>query len=228
LENSYAVEIGMRYGQPSISDAIKGLLARGVSEIRLLPLFPQHAEASRGSVITEFGRSLTLLDESIPVRVISPFFDHPGYIKAIAEIGRPILLHTRPDTILFSFHGLPERRSQKADAYRDQCCTTARLIIKELQVENSDWTVTYQSRMRPMRWITPYTDHYLLDCLKRGKRRFLVFSPAFVADCLETLEEIGVRLRDFALANGAESLDLVPSLNSHPTWVKAVAEMVST
>ena len=159
-------------------------------------------------------------------------------------MGRPVLAEARPDHVLFSFHGLPERQVKKSDltgahclaradccdaqvpanrwCYRMQCFFTARALAQRLGLDPAKWTVTFQSRLGRTPWIKPYTDLVIPELARGGAKRLAVFCPAFVADCLETLEEIGIRAKDQFLAHGGEALTLVPSLNAHPPWVRGI------
>jgi ferrochelatase len=178
---------------------------------------------------------------------IPPFHADPGFIEAFAEVGRPVLARERPDHVIFSFHGLPERQVRKADTtgqhclasagccdrlipanagcYRAQCLATARALSAALGLAAGGHSTTFQSRLGRTPWIQPYTDAVLPELARAGKRRIVVFSPAFVADCLETLEEIALRAREDFRAAGGDELVLVPSLNATPRWVEAVATM---
>ncbi len=247
LGPTYAVEVGMRYGNPSIQVAMQKLIEKGVSEIRVLPLFPQYAESSTETAIAEVKRIHGGEKTSPLLKFFPPFYNHPGFIQSFVEIGRPVLEKVKPDQVIFSFHGLPERHLRKLDrtghhcfasehccdeigsananCYRAQCFSTARAIAQGLG--EKDYLVTFQSRLGRTPWIKPYTDLEIVRLAQSGKKRFVVFSPAFVADCLETLEEIGIRARESVLANGAEALELVPSLNTHPRWVEAVCSFTS-
>ena len=239
------VEIGMRYGQPSIASAVEKLMSRGVTDLTLLPLFPQYASASWGSAVEEALRVIKSEWNLPAIRVLPPFFDHPGYISGFAEIGRPVLERVKPDHTLFSFHGLPERQIRKSDkgnhclgsehccregdngfCYRAQCFRTADLIAQELRLGPERYSVSFQSRLGRTPWIKPYTDLHIVELARQGIKKVVVFSPAFVTDCLETLEEIGIRLQKLARKNGIETLELVPSLNDHPSWVETVIKMV--
>ena len=256
LGGEYAVELGMRYGQPSIEGAIKNLIRKNVSEIRVLPLFPQYAASSTGSAIAEVYRVAKQEWDPPPLKILPPFFDQDGFVDGFKEIGRPILERVRPDHVLFSFHGLPERHIRKSDAtetclvaedccpsvnrpcrveekdvksrycYRFQCFATAHAIAKKLNLNEQDYTVCFQSRLGRTPWIKPYTDLVIPDLVKAGKKRLVVFCPSFVADCLETLEEIGLRANHSAKEAGAEVLELVPSLNAHSFWIQTVCERV--
>jgi ferrochelatase len=230
----------MRYGRPSLAQAAGRLKDAGVARPVVFPLYPQEADSSTGS-------SLDALRPLLPdAPVVAPFYDHPAFLGAFAAVGRPVLEGLHPDHVLFSFHGLPVRHILKADrtgahclasaaccdaivdanrhCYRAHCFATARGIARELGLAAGSYSVAFQSRLTP-RWIVPFTDHVLPELARAGKRRLAVFCPAFVADCLETLEEIGIRGREAFLAAGGEDLRLVPSLNATPDWVEAVCRL---
>ncbi|MBI1909270.1 MAG: ferrochelatase [Deltaproteobacteria bacterium] len=226
LGEDYVVEIGMRYGTPSIESGLKKLMEKKVSCLKVLPLFPQQASSSTGSAIEEFFRVAGRLRQIPPVQILPPFYDCEGFLDSFAEIGRPLVEKARPDHILFSFHGLPERHIAKGDPYQMQALFTARAIARRLGLAEGSYSVTFQSRLGRTPWIRPYTDRTLLDLVRQGKKRFLVFCPSFVADCLETLEEIAIRNREAVLAAGGEEVILVPSLNTHPRWVETVCDLV--
>jgi protoheme ferro-lyase len=193
--------------------------------------------------------SLAQLLPVIPInKELTAFFDDPGFIAAWEAVGRPVLESAKPDHVLFSFHGLPERQIRKADdsgshclthaaccdtiqlvnrnCYRAQCFATARHIATALRLPADRYTVSFQSRLGRDPWIKPYTDHLLRDFPEKGVKRLVVFCPAFVADCLETLEEIELRGRDAFLAAGGDAFAMVPSLNTHPRWVETVVELI--
>jgi len=247
LGQGYAVELGMRYGSPSIETAMKRLVERGASELRVLPLYPQYSTSATGSSQEEVFRVAKRMGNSLPLRFLMPFFEHPGFIRAFAEIGAPRLEEFKPDHVLFSFHGLPERQIEKVDTggnhclksphccdkvipanglcYRAHSFATARAIAAELKLAPENFSVSFQSRLGRTPWIKPYTDLVLPELIRSGKKRIAVYCPSFVADCLETLEEIGIRAREQAEALGGK-VELIPSLNANATWVDAVCEMV--
>lgn len=249
LGDGYLVEFGMRYGSPSISDALDKLIAADVTAIRVLPLFPQYASSASGSATV---RTMELLAErgNVPaVTFLSEFYDEPGYIAAVASVAAPELERFEPDHILFSYHGLPERQVKKADpsgqyclgaadccdtigpinshCYRAQCFATTRLVASELNLSPDSYATAFQSRLAGTPWITPQTDRVLQSLHDSGIRRLAVFTNSFVADCLETLEEIGIRLKKQWMDLGGEDLLLIPCVNETPTWVDAVVSMVS-
>ena len=247
--HGYQVEFGMRYGTPTIRSAIDRLLAAGVSEIRVLPLFPQYASSAGGSAVAKAMEILGAMWNIPPVSFLPEFYDHPGYIRAIAEVGAPDLAAFKPDHILFSYHGLPERHIKKADpagshcfasdsccdeisaanqrCYRAQCFATTRLVASELELAADSRSTAFQSRLAGTPWITPQTDKVLQGLHDDGVRRLAVFTNSFVSDCLETLEEIGIRLRNQWTQLGGEDLLLIPCVNETQSWVNSVAEMVS-
>lgn len=247
LGEDYVVKMAMRYGNPSIRSALESLVSQDVSKILVLPLYPQYTQATTVSCVNEVHWAAHKIKLSIPVEFLPSFCDHSSFIRAFAEKGRKQLRGIALDHIIFSFHGLPEAQIKKADAsgccliqptccdqfsdvnkdcYRAQCFQTARLIAKNLGLNRENYTVSFQSRIKLKNWIEPYTDQELVRLAREGKKRVAVFCPSFVADCLETLEEIGIRGRQLFVKDGGEVFEVVPSLNDDPLWIEAVYEMV--
>lgn len=242
------VELGMRYGTPSIEEALGKLRAQGVDRLVILPLFPQYASSTTGTALEEVYRIVGSWWHMPAIRVVEPFFDHAGFIRAFEHVGTPHLASFAPDHVLFSFHGLPERHVTRGDdsgshclassgccdrlttvnqsCYRAQCFATARRLAQALDLPGDRYSVSFQSRLGRTPWIKPYTDEALEALAKGGVKRLAVMCPAFTADCLETLEEIGQRAREAFREHGGEDLALVPSLNAHPSWVEAVVDLV--
>ena len=204
-----SVAYAMRYGEPSIGGALAKL-----ADPVVVPLYPQYAQSTTGSV-------LDVLPRGVPV--VRGFHDHPAYIAALAasvrrhweECGRGLML-------LISFHGLPQRMARD---YETQCRTTAALLARALELRDAEWRVTFQSRFGYARWLEPYTEQTLIELARDGLRRADVICPGFVADCLETLEEIGIRARRRFEEAGGESLELVACLNDSPEWIAALGEI---
>jgi ferrochelatase len=248
LGTRFEVALGMRYGSPSIRSALDSLCAAGVAEIVVLPLFPQYSSAATGSALARVFEHLSELREIPPVRTLSSFFDHPGFISAFAKTSREQLDRFGADHVLFSYHGLPESHVRASDStsghclaresccdelrpvngscYRAQCFATTRALSAALELDAEHHSIAFQSRLGRTPWIQPYTDARLAELAEKGVKRLAVICPAFVADCLETLEEIGMRGAEQWQALGGEELLLVPSLNAEPAWVEAVAAMV--
>jgi ferrochelatase len=242
LGDTWQVELAMRYGNPSIESALDKLAAAKVDRIVVLPLFPQYATSSTGTAVARV-MELASAKWTMPALDFVPaFYDDPGFLTAFAEVARPALDAAQPDHILFSFHGLPMRQITKTDisgahcfqsatccdslanpnCYRAQCFSTARTLAKRLGIPLEQYTICFQSRLGKTPWIQPFTDVELDRLAKEGKKRLAVLCPAFVADCLETLEEIGIRANEQFKAGGGESVTLVPSLNATPAWIDAV------
>jgi ferrochelatase len=244
----WAVELGMRYGRPSIAAALEELRQAGARRVVVFPLFPQYAASTTGSTVAEVCRVAGREWIAPPMSFVEAFYDRPAFIDAFAAVGRPVLETEHPDHVLLSFHGLPERHLRKGDesgrhclvkadccahigeanrnCYRAQCFATARALAARLGLAEGGWSVSFQSRLGRARWIHPYTDAVIARLAAQGKKRLVVFCPAFVADCLETLEEIGIRGKEQFLAAGGERLTLVPSLNASPAWADAVVGIV--
>jgi protoporphyrin/coproporphyrin ferrochelatase len=249
LGPTWAVELGMRYGNPSIASGLDKLQAAGCERLVVFPLYPQYSSAGGGSTLEEVMRVVAAQWVVPDVSTVGPFYADPDFVKAFADVGAPILAAERPDHVLMSFHGLPERHMRKAvppgseclavadccasiradnrHCYRAQCYATARAMAAALGLGEDKYSVCFQSRLGGDPWIRPYTDERIVELGKAGHKRVCVFCPAFVADCLETLEEIGMRADADFRAAGGEKVTLVPSLNSHPSWVSAVVKLVT-
>jgi len=246
LGDEYQVELAMRYQSPSIQSALDRLKANLVSDIKVIPLFPQYASASTGSV---HDKVMELVKEwqTIPnISFINSFHDNEKMIETFANNGRKYQPETY-DHILFSFHGLPQRQIMKCDHTGnyclkvDGCCNTlndtnkfcysaqsydtARLIAEKLDLPQEKYTVCFQSRLGSDPWVQPYTSEIVAKLAKEGKKRLLVFCPAFVADCLETVYEVTEEYGAEFKALGGEHVQLVESLNDAPLWIDAIAEM---
>jgi ferrochelatase len=248
LGDDWAVELAMRYGVPSIDAAMDRLAAADVERIVVVPLFPQYASASTGSALDAVYAAAAERHNVPPLHVLPSFYAEPGFVRAVAAVARELPEEELPDHVLISFHGLPERQVKKSDTtgkhclasetccdaigpanrfcYRAQCTATARALARALGLRAEHWTLAFQSRLGRTPWIQPYTDEVLPQLYERGVRRLAVVCPSFVADCLETLEEIGLRAREQWLGLGGEALSLIPCVNAHPVWVEALATWI--
>ena len=247
LGGEWRVELAMRYGQPSIEAGLDALIAAKVDKIVVLPLFPQHAMSSTETAVARVEELHAKKQGAPPLVVVPAFHADPGFLDAFAQVGAPVLAELAPDHVLFSFHGLPVRQIQKTDVtkghcfsspsccdtlkspncYRAQSFATARALAERLKLPAEKYTVCFQSRLGRTPWIQPYTDVVLDELAAKGVKKLAVFCPAFVADCLETIEEIGMRAVEQFKSKGGEQLVLVPSLNSSPPWVSAVAAIAT-
>ena len=249
LGPEYVVAFGMRYQKPSIQKALDELRTAAVERIVVLPLFPQYASASTGSVqekVMDIVKDWWIVPS---INFISQFATEPGFIATIAARGRAEMAKHNYDHVVFSYHGIPERHVKKGDpasycrfgsccdalteqnryCYRAQCFATSRLVAAELGLSPEQYTVSFQSRLQSRLrdpWLQPYTDEVLKEFPARGIKNVLAFSPAFVADCLETTIEVGEEFKELFEGVGGGHWQLVPSLNSEPQWVAAVATMI--
>lgn len=240
LKDTHKVALGMRYGTPSIKDAIATL--KDCAEITILPLYPQYSSAATGSTIEYILKEIATLGIIPNLKIIRDFYNHPAYIKAQTEI---ISKYLKKDYhLLFSYHGLPERQLKKSTCheiceicpgnkntqsttgcYRAQCFMTTELIAKELNLDKNKYSIGFQSRLGKTEWIKPYTDKVMEDLATRGVKNLAVVCPSFVADCLETLEEIGIRAKhDWETLTGGK-LQTIPCLNSNEAMVNLIYEI---
>lgn len=248
LGGDYVVELAMRYGTPAITDGIEKLGEVDVDRIVVLPLFPQYSAATTASILARVQEETARYWDVRPLTTLGEFHDHPGFVAAWREVAAPILAEAGPDHVLFSYHGLPESQIVESDpsgahclatedccasicatnrhCYRAQCFATTAALADTLGLDPGTVTTSFQSRLGRTPWIRPYTDEIVETLRERGVERLAVLSPAFVADNLETLEEIGMQLAEQWQALGGRSLTLVPSLNAHPRWVETVADLV--
>lgn len=244
------VELAMRYGEPSVEKGLLALASReGVKEVLFMPQYPQFAASTVTTSIREAERVVAEHKLNIKLTVVPAFHDKPGYIDALVASAAPHL-EQGFDHLLFSYHGLPERHLRKADptgshclnypdccdrpspahatCYRAQCVSVTRAFTERMGLRDDQWSLAFQSRLGKDKWIEPYTEARVEELAEQGVKRLLVMCPAFVADCIETLEEIGDRAREQFIEAGGEELVLVPCLNDHPQWIDTLAQWCKT
>lgn len=243
----YPIELAMRYGNPSIPEAVTRLKAKGVEQLFIMPMYPHYAMSSYETVLERVQTELRLQAPEITWSTLQPFYREEDYINAMAENARPHITEDL-DKILFSFHGIPERHLRKADSskahclvtpdccnvchpvqstcYRHQCFETVKALTKKLGIPLGKQYISFQSRLGREPWLRPYTDHVLEEFPKQGVKRLAVMCPAFVADCLETLEEIEMEGRKQFLEAGGEFFTMIPCLNEHPAWIAALSNRI--
>lgn len=248
LGASWVVKPAMRYQNPSLAAAFKDFKEKGVKKIHVFPLYPQYSTAATRSAIDACQKAATQAFPSAVLSFEAPFYQHDGFLNAFSQITGEALKTFAYDHVLFSFHGLPERQikklkmpgeacsfteaccsrltSENRDCYRAQCYETARMMASRLELRPDHYTVCFQSRLGRTSWIQPFTDHFYRTLPLQGVKRLAVICPSFVADCLETLEEVAIRGKEEFLQNGGEDLRLVPSLNSSDLWVRTVCSLV--
>lgn len=229
LHGEMPVALAMLYtGGATVRAAIDSLRAAGAGQIVVVPMFPQYCAATSGAVFDQVSAALRAMRHVPSLRFISDYHDHPAYLDALANSVRD---HRREQGgaqhLLMSFHGIPERYVTRGDPYRAQCERTASLVASRLGLGAGDWTLSFQSRFGADRWLQPYTIETVAALAKRGVRRLCVMCPGFAADCLETLEEIGLENRDAFLAAGGEHYQYIPALNARADHVAAIAALVA-
>ncbi|MBI3758534.1 MAG: ferrochelatase [Deltaproteobacteria bacterium] len=248
LPEQFVIEIGMRYGQPSIANALAQLCAAGAERLVALPLYPQYAESSYETAARAVRAAALEQGCSDQLELLPPFYDQPGFINACVTRLREYLAQEQPEHFIFSYHSLPVRHIKRLDTagqhclqradccaqitaanqncYRAHCVQTTQAIVRELNLSPDNYSLAFQSRLGRQEWLGPQTNDVLCDLAQRGIKRVAVSCPSFTADCLETLEEIGLRAHAVFLRAGGEALTLVPALNEHPIWVAALADWI--
>ena len=246
LGNDYTVELAMRYKNPSIPSVLERIRKTNPKKIIVLPLFPHYASASTGSALEAVMNEIRKWWVIPELSIISQYWDHPGFIKAFIERGQKYDWRDY-DHVIFSYHGLPERHVDKVYddglckdrdclhevndenhfCYKATCYGTTRLLVDGLGIPEENYTVSFQSRL-DKNWIEPFSDKVVEEKAKEGAKKLLIFSPAFVADCLETTIEIGEEYQEIFEEHGGEKVQLVESLNDHPLWIDALEDLVKT
>lgn len=248
LGSDFIVELAMRYQQPSIKNVLENLRKQNPKKIHILPLYPQYASSSTGTAIEEVMQHIKSWEAFPDINIISKFHHHPKYIEALIDMAKNYRIDDY-DHVLFSYHGLPERQIKKASAhygengcqlnseccntitknnqfcYRANCFETTRQLVQALNIPEKKYTNSFQSRLND-KWLKPFSDKVIEDLAKNGAKKVLVFSPAFVADCLETIYEIGIEYNELFRHHGGEKITLVESLNANEVWVKSVKEIL--
>ena len=246
---SVPVELAMRYQNPSIESAVKKLATKGAKEVLLIPLFPHYAMSSYETAVVRVQELAVKFAPGMKITVQPPYYDSPDFIAALVGSASEFLRKDY-DHLLFSYHGIPERHLHKSDptgchclkvenccevaspahatCYRAQCFATTRAFVKLAGIPEGKYSVSFQSRLGKDPWLKPYTDYELVRLAQEGKKRMMVICPAFVSDCLETIEEIGMRgCEDFMKASGKE-YTRIPCMNEHPLWIKALENMANS
>ena len=244
MKEEYDVYFAMRYQNPSLDEVMAKMEKKAYSEIVIIPLYPQYASSSTGSTAQRVMEIMSKWEVIPSFRMINSFFDQDPFIRVLANNGDRYDVKSF-DHVLFSYHGLPERQIKKACkvpncnpdcisnnsqerkyCYRSACYETTRKVVNRLQIPEDKYSVAFQSRLGKDPWIQPFSDHVIADLAKNGVKKLLVFSPAFVADCLETVVEISSEYQEIFEENGGDRIQLVESLNSSTSWVKALKEIV--
>ena len=247
LGSGFHVAIGMRYGDPSIPSAFRELEEAGCTQVVIVPLYPQQTSSSVGSCVARCNEVLTKHHPKMDARYIEPFYHRSDYIQVIIDAARPAWEALQPDHVLFSYHSIPERHIRKEDptgshclatdnccetitdtnrhCYRAQCFETSRLLAKEMGLQRDQWSIGFQSRLGRTPWIQPVTTEVVENDGPLGQR-LLVLVPSFTTDCLETLEEVRMDLKERFLESGGVQFETASCPNAHPSWVQTLASWI--
>jgi len=249
-ENSdIPVELAMRYGKPSIKSGIQKLAEQGVTEILLIPLYPQFAMATTETIVVLANKIIKKQFPSIKITDVPAFYNKPDYIEVLSNSIQKHLDEKKPDHLLFSYHGVPERHIKKSDitkshckidgsccntpsdshefCYRHQCYETTKQVAEFLNLKEGSYSTSFQSRLGRDPWLQPYTDQTIDNFAKNGIKNLAVVTPAFVSDCLETLEEIGMEAKHSFEENGGDHFSTIPCLNDDVSWVNTLTKWIN-
>jgi protoporphyrin/coproporphyrin ferrochelatase len=243
------VHVAMRYGNPSVAHALDSMVADCLDDLIVIPLYPHYAASSFGTAVEHIMEEAGKRWNVPNLRILSPFYEDPDYIKALSQRIKMSMDEGVPDKLLFSYHGIPEHHCTKSDTsggnhcfkskeccdtlveanrhcYKAQCHATTRAVVRELDLKEDQYEIVFQSRLTKVPWLKPYADLRINEMGQQGFKKLLVVCPSFISDCLETLEEIEIRAVEDFKANGGEDLKLIPCLNSSGFWVEALANMI--
>ncbi len=248
-KSTIPVEMAMRYGNPSMKSGIQKLADQGVNEIFMIPLYPQYAMASTETVVVLANKLIKKHFPHIKLTDVPAFYKEPDYIEVLSNSIKRKLDEDQPDHLLFSYHGLPERHLQLTDVakshckidgtccntpsaahefcYRHQCYETTKLVVKKLNLKEGDYSVSFQSRLGKDPWIQPFTDVVIKELPEKGIKKLSVVIPSFVADCLETLEEIAMEAKKSFIESGGEEFNTIPCLNEDKDWVNVLSTWIN-
>ncbi len=224
MQRLVPVAAAMRYGRPSVAEGLAELRDKGVKRLLVIPMYPQYAASTTESVRDDLNRSLRKWKPAPRIDFVEDFHDHPAFAKAVAKnVGEYWMKHGRPDKLLMSFHGLPQRAIDNGDPYQAQCLASAKMIATELGWDDARTVVSFQSRFGAAKWIGPATDETLARLGREGVGRVDVICPGFAADCLETLEEIAIEGQETFKEAGGKDFHYIPTTNDTPAWMTALS-----
>lgn len=249
LGTDYTIYLGMRYQNPSINSVLKEIKADEITNLRVIPLYPQYASSSTKTCIEKVKTELKKINYSPIISFVENFVSNDKFISTFAELGNKYWKTKQFDKVIFSYHGIPERHILKDSdhnycqlnekccaqyidknrlCYRAQCYETSRLIAAKMNLSNNDYQIVFQSRLETRAkdpWLKPYADLTIANLPQQGVKKVLCFSPSFIADCLETTIEVGEEFKEIFMKNGGEKWQLVESLNDHSLWIEALEEL---
>ncbi len=229
LGQGVQVRLAMRYGSPAVAHVLDELKQAGVTRVLVLPAYPQYSATTTASVFDAV-YAWALRTRRVPeLRFVNNYHDHPAYIAALADnIRRHWQTHGRKELLVMSFHGVPERTLKLGDPYHCECHKTARLLAHALDLSKEEYRVCFQSRFGKAKWLEPYTEPTVRELARAGLKSMDIVCPGFVSDCLETLEEIAMEVKEAFIEEGGQTYGYIPCLNDNPLWVQALQEISTT
>ncbi len=226
-DHLFFVELGMTYGNPDIASAMQRLKQKECTKLIVLPLYPQYSGSTTAATFDAVANELKTWRQIPELRTINHYYNHPGYIDALAvNIKKHWTRHNQAEKLIMSFHGIPQEYIDKGDAYYFECQQTAKLLAKRLKLTNEQWILTFQSRLGPKQWLTPYTDKTLKDLAKQNIKSVQIICPGFSADCLETLEEIAIENRNIFIENGGKEYTYISCLNDNDNHINLMSQLI--
>lgn len=221
------VKLAMRYGNPSVKDTLDEIIESHSSRILVIPMYPQYSATTTATAIDQVNKYVKKSRFVPELRYVRSYFNEPTYLEALAQKIRTFWeAHPQPDKLVFSYHGIPQRNVKLGDRYYADCLATTAGVVERLGLSESDYMTTFQSRFGPQQWLQPYTDKTMESIASEGVKSIHILSPAFSADCLETLEELAILNRNIFLENGGESFEYIPALNDDTAHVNLFAELI--
>ncbi len=226
--NAPTVYAAMTYGSPGLRPLLEQLAGSGYQRLLVIPLYPQYSATTTAPVYDQLAAFQQARREVLDLRIVKSYYDHPAYIRALADsVRRYRAQYGSADKLLLSYHGIPQEYADKGDPYPQQCQRTSELLAEALALPANGWMTTFQSRFGPKQWLQPYTDKTLAKLPGQGVRQLQIACPAFSADCLETLEEIALENRDIFMKAGGESYNYIPALNADAGFINLLSELVA-
>ncbi len=219
----------MRYGHPAIEQGLKRLKENGCDKVLIFPLYPQYSATTTASVVDKVADAMKTMRWQPTLRFVPPFYDDPIYIKALAKRTRDFMdgLDWAPQKIFISYHGLPKSYCEKGDPYYDHCLATSHALIKQMGIDETMVQTTFQSRVGREEWLKPYTDQTVVDAAKSGTKNIMLISPAFISDCVETLEELSIGVADEFKQAGGQNFTVAPCLNASDISIDMLEKIVT-
>ncbi len=216
------------YGSPSLKAVMADLEKKGIERFLVIPMYPQYSGSTTGAIYDQLSKIVHGARNVPDITVVKSFYDHRLYISALSESVKKHWQQQKGEKLLMSFHGIPQEYADKGDPYEIHCRSTAELLATELGLGSTEWAIGFQSRFGPKKWLQPYVDTQLRQWAKEGVKSVDIISPAFTADCLETLEELNIGYRELFIEAGGENYNYIPCVNDSPNFIDTLSDLVKS